>query len=110
MSLFSNTYARYHYVIKLCQIDTKCSPLAPKPIFLRYLPPIGGSFPRLSRGSRTPRADCFAQVQRDEFHLLRTIKNPLRKQFLHQNAESTEGDSGNNGHCAQDEAQQNDIH
>ena len=51
----------------------------------------------------------FGQAQRDEFHLFRTVKHSVRIHALHQNADSTERDAGNDRKPAENRAQNHDI-
>src|SRR5579871_2601998 len=113
MPLFSIVYKRHQYGREVYQNETITPAQLAKPIFSRHLPSRGALLrhpPALflpTLGS--PFDDCFGQMQRDEFHLLRTVKNLLREPPLHQNAETAERHSCDNRQPSENRAQDHHV-
>src|SRR5579871_1543054 len=95
MPLNSITYKNGNHPRRACQNETKRPKNPSKPLFIRYLPVQKASLTQFRSASRpsggAPLHRRLCQVERDEFHLLRTVENLIGIEPLHQDAESTEG-------------------
>src|SRR5579885_2549932 len=108
MPLNSITYKSGNHTRRACQNETEHSRNPSKPLFISYLPVEKASSTQFRSASRPSRAGPLhrrlRQVQRDEFHLLRTVENLVGIQPLHQDAESAEGHACNDRQTSKNRA------
>src|SRR5690242_10016888 len=98
MPLFSSTYKINQYCRRVFQIETSYPAKLRNTIFLKILTWRWIPSDRLLRcpvapapaSRRRPPDRRLSEVQRDEFHLFRTVEYHVGEIFLHQNANSAE--------------------